>query len=512
MSLSILNLIIYHFCIFFIDCYVLIPLKIDDNEKFPKILSSGNLDENNLSLILFTNIYLGEPKQNVTFIISPDEYNFYMVTNKNNTIDNNSNFYDFRKSKTNNLDIDEKNINTNLVFMSERFYFQNNNQGYIDEKAVDNINLVLYFQKPRFLRFSSFCSDINSYIIFGLKLSEGFDTMEYSLNLIRQLKRKNITNNYKWFIDYNINKNNEENIGHNFINDIKMIIGVEPHELYPNLYKEKNLKLINAKSQNGYVNWGLYFNKICYYQRNDIKDKIIFELNNNANINNTNLEEYLLADIKHNFIFINSPQLFFDYINQNFFNKLFDKKKCFKKGIKYSYIYCENNKEIEEYIQNNFGVIHFINQELNYEFMLGYQDLFIKSNNKILFLIISQKNFKKWILGIPFLKKYFLTYDYDNKVIGFYKQNYKRYIKRKGHLANIFIKIIFIILLILVCANLGFLIGKYFYGYNRKKRMNELQENYLYEFTNNKNKINNKKNIFENTNKEKLISMEMEKL
>ena len=229
-------------------------------------------------------------------------------------------------------------------------------------------------------------------------------------------------------------------------------------------------------------------------------------------INNTNLEEYLIADIEHNFVFINSPQLFFDSINKNFFDKLLEEKKCFKNGIKYSYIYCENTKEIEEYIQNNFGVIYFINQELNYEFKLGYQDLFIKSNNKILFLIITQKDFKRWTMGIPFLKKYFLTYDYDNKVIGFYKQNDKKYIKRKDNLANNFIKIIFIVLLLLICGAFGFLISKYIYGFRRKKRVNELQENYLYELTNNKNKNNNEKNLVGNINKEKLISMEMEKL
>ena len=144
MSIKIFKLIIFYFLIFIIDCYVLIPLKIYDNKFITKIISSENIDENDLSLILYDQISLGEPHQNIFFIIAPDEYNFYMVTNRNNNITNYS-YYDFRKSKTNNIDFEENNMNTNVVFMSEKFYFQNNcdNQNFIKEIGVKNINLIL---------------------------------------------------------------------------------------------------------------------------------------------------------------------------------------------------------------------------------------------------------------------------------------------------------------------------------------------------------------------------------
>ena len=430
-----------------------------------------------------------------------------MVTNRNSIITNDS-FYDYRISKTKNINIDEKNMDLNAVFISEKFYLENKsiNQNYIQEIGVDNINLVLYFQKPNFLRNYDLSSNVNSYIIFGLKLPEGFDRIEYSLNLIRQLKRKNITQNYKWFIDYNSISNNKINDNSNYIKNIQMIIGIEPHEIYPNIYKEKNLILINAKL-NGYVNWGLYFNKIYYYQNNERKEKILFELNNNINMNNKDLSDYLVADIKHDLIFINSPKIFFDSINKNFFNILFQENKCFTKGNTFEYIYCYNKPEIEEYIKNNFKDIYFKNEELNYVFVLGFQDLFIKYGDKILFLMNSQKDLKKWIFGIPFLKKYLLIYDYDHKVIEFYKKDNKRYLIKQDNFKINIIKIILVILLLFIFGALGFLISRNIYGYNRKTRLNELQENYNY-----KEKLTDKNNKKEKENKESLIELRIEKL
>ena len=516
MSINIFKLYIYNFCIIYICCYISLPLNINDKDCFKKISSLENLEEDDLSLILYNKIALGEPKQNVIFIISPEEYNFYMVTSRNNNnIKDTTFYYDFRISKTNNINIDENNPNTNVCFMSEKFFFDNKdvNRENIKEIAAENINLVLYFQKPVFLRYPNFCSNFNSYIIFGLKLSEGFDKMEYSLNLIRQLKKKNVAKNYKWFINYN-NTYSENDIMtySDFFCDINMVIGIELHELFPNEYQERNLRLINSKSLNGYINWGLYFTKIYYCQNNKFRRKILYELNNNANNNNTNLEEYLIADIKHDFKFIISPQIFFDSINKHVFDKLFKEKKCFIGGNKYKYIYCDNTKDIEEYIKNNFKTIFFNNQELNYEFILEYQDLFVKSNNKILFLIITKKDAKRWTFGIPFLKKYILTYDYDNRVIGFYRQFKRRYFRRGIFFKYNIIKIIFFIFLTLVFGILAFFIGRHIFGYKRKKRLNELQENYKYEEKDEENENNNINDYTRNTNQDKLIELEMEKL
>ena len=228
-------------------------------------------------------------------------------------------------------------------------------------------------------------------------------------------------------------------------------------------------------------------------------------------VNNTNLEENLIADIKHDLIFINSPKIFFDSFNKYFFNKLFKEKLCFLEEKKHSLIYCKNSPEIEEYIQNNFKGIYFQNKELNYEFNLGYQDLFIKYEDKIIFLIISKNELKRWIFGIPFLKKDLLIYDYDHKVIGFYKQKNDKFIIKKDNLRNNIIKIILIVFLLVIFCFFGFLISRHLYSYNRKKRLNELGENFKYT----EHFIIKAKESFSNLNtkerNEKLIELKIEK-
>ena len=151
-------------------------------------------------------------------------------------------------------------------------------------------------------------------------------------NLIRQLKKLNITRNYKWFIDYDKNKlnNNLYTSG-----DIRMIIGAEPHEVYSGLYSENDLKLVNAKSKQGIIFWGLKFDKIYYYDNEKNEDNILCELNNDININTTNFEEFLTGEINHDLFFISSPKEYFYSINKDLFNKLTNEKKCFMEEEKY---------------------------------------------------------------------------------------------------------------------------------------------------------------------------------
>ena len=129
-----------------------------------------------------------------------------------------------------------------------------------------------------------------------------------------------------------------------------------------------------------------------------------------------------------------------------------------------------------------------------------------------MFLIITKNDAKRWTFGIPFLKKYILTYDYDNRVIGFYRQFKRRYFRRGIFFKYNIIKIIFFIFLTLVFGILAFFIGRHIFGYKRKKRLNELQENYKYEEKDEENENNNINEYTRNTNQDKLIELEMEKL
>ena len=54
------------------------------------------------------------------------------------------------------------------------------------------------------------------------------------------------------------------------------------------------------------------------------------------------------------------------------------------------------------------------------EFVLTYDDLFMEKGDKLFFLVVFDLSNSKitWLLGKPFLKKYFFSYNYDKKNTG----------------------------------------------------------------------------------------------
>ena len=174
-----------------------------------------------------------------------------------------------------------------------------------------------------------------------------------------------------------------------------------------------------------------------------------------------------------------------NYIKKNFFSDLIKEKKCFRiYKDDLVFYYCDKNKINKEI--KNFPSIYFSNVEFNYVFELNYQDLFLEKNNILIFLVIfydynnpikffADEYVSKWDFGTPFLNKYFLTFDYDNKYIGFYNNNSTLQnaipnpeITNKNKISNnkyyIGIILVLIILLLIICI---FIIKKYFV--NKKK-------------------------------------------
>ena len=123
----------------------------------------------------------------------------------------------------------------------------------------------------------------------------------------------------------------------------------------------------------------------------------------------------------------------------------------------------------------------FILKDISFEFILTYEDVFIKYNDEYIFGIVFDENIDNkdatWILGKPFMKKYNLIYDLDKKIIGLYKgfndgenNNNKR---------NLVFIILVIILSMIVVALIVFIV--YYFQKPRKNRAFELNdENYDY--------------------------------
>ena len=128
-----------------------------------------------------------------------------------------------------------------------------------------------------------------------------------------------------------------------------------------------------------------------------------------------------------------------------------------------------NNEEIKKEIKNRFININLIHMLLEKEFILTYNDLFIEKGNKIYFLIIYDNTIRfNWILGKPFLKKYFFSFNYDKKILTFYEMEKENNINKKEENNKIVILIIIIILLFVIVSVLGFFFAKFIYNYKKR--------------------------------------------
>ena len=98
----------------------------------------------------------------------------------------------------------------------------------------------------------------------------------------------------------------------------------------------------------------------------------------------------------------------------------------------YGYM-CDSSSEFfMEKINNNFPDLIFEHKDLEEKFIFTKNDLFIynmcnKSDPYLYFLILfprlkEEYHVMSWVMGIPFLKKYILSFNFEIKMIGYYKK------------------------------------------------------------------------------------------
>ena len=115
---------------------------------------------------------------------------------------------------------------------------------------------------------------------------------------------------------------------------------------------------------------------------------------------------------------------------------------------------------------------------LKYNFSFDHEDLFLKYNKKVYFLIVFRW-FKsnKWNFGYPFFKKYQIFFDGDRKIFGLYLNDMNNNNINKFSpwiLVFIFAFLFFLTLIIL------FIAIKKINNNKRKIRANELEDNFVY--------------------------------
>jgi hypothetical protein len=163
----------------------------------------------------------------------------------------------------------------------------------------------------------------------------------------------------------------------------------------------------------------------------------------------------------------------------------------------YVYFFSKDLEKIE--IIKNF-TITFYNQELNYNFILDYNDLFLEKRFGYYFLIAFEKEFRStWKIGFPFFKKYKFIFDQKSKSVGFYcpdgcGDGGNSQIKENSFNYKKFFIILGIIIGAIIILIIGIFIGKTIFEV-RKRRANELLEVYKYKEDQNNQITDNQEKI-----------------
>ena len=382
---------------------------------------------------LYAVIGIGLPNQNIVVNILPKQVDF--IFNKMNCLF----FY-------NNIYIDKNNLSPNNISspinitkigyiknLSKSFEksnitnlplsYKNNNYFSGKEKLkIDDYRMFLkrnYIKKQIFpyaqfnlLQFSFIYEEtnINNDINKNEEIcgSIGLDLYNEKNNnkFIEQLRSSNTTKNYYWSFKYfSFDKGN-------------IVFGILPHEYNPDKYKSGHLIETYTNIEEGSMKWSMDLNEIYFFLEQNKKEKISVK-----SVISEGEFDFCLQLIIGSFSY---KELIIKYFFKEFYDKKIYEEEEYKLEINYSIIRCKKEK-FERKI-STFPNLFLYNRLLQNTFELSYEDLFIKLNDYIYFLVIFRKEGEyktnqTWKLGIPFLKRHQIIFNSDTKRIGYYVKN-----------------------------------------------------------------------------------------
>ena len=260
----------------------------------------------------------------------------------------------------------------------------------------------------------------------------------------------------------------------------RIIIGEEPF-IYDNKKSNKKYKVlgaINEKERNQRNNFFLNCDSIYIMKNKDEKEELKSQ------------SVKILIDKG----LILAPDDYKKVIKSLFLDEMLSKEKCheYYNGNQYFY-WCEKTEE--NYIKKNFPTLYFYVQPFFKVFELTYEDLFREKNGKLYFLIYFKNyNYNEYFeIGKILLKKYTFTFNQYNNHIGYYNQDIKIEEEEEKETPVSFwqnktLWIIVSVLFVIFIA-LGVFIAKKVKDNDRKKRLNEVDDdNYEYEQPDNDDK------------------------
>lgn len=239
-------------------------------------------------------------------------------------------------------------------------------------------------------------------------------------NFLYQLKELGIIN----YISFSINETSETG---GFIN-----INLEPNEYCPRLYSIQNkfITFVNGiespdiNTDLGEYLWNLDISLVHYknYEKKMITVNVdYYEMS----------KDIYVALLNPTYGLIKGPLSFRKLMKADFFDQYMKQNICSLSKVNKLYFYSCDAK-YKDTLKKKFPPINFYLLELEYTFVLEFDDLFYEKNGILFFLIChdsasnEQSKFSQiseWVLGRPFFKKYQFSFDVEKKLVTFYKKN-----------------------------------------------------------------------------------------
>lgn len=471
--------------------YISLPFKLKNPyyRRYPPNYSSTNFINDFFTNNLLVEIRLGTPIQDIYSVLNPSSscFTFIEKMKSNNINKNQISKYTPKKSLTFLL-----NKNTKGMTAEDLFLFKDEN----NKNILKNIHIPfsLDLDLGEINEETEFIGELGLNSKFGLKDRK-------CPNFMSELKKK---------------KNIKEKIFslvYNYETEGYLFIGNSLYNIDANKYKKNNFFKINVNRDKNGVKWNIIFDKVY------IHDSFL-EGNSTLSNKSNGGKIYLNAkqvNIKIDQKIIIGTSEYKKMIDNLYFNKLIKSNICKYEIIPFNsrnyYIYSctallfatfETSYPDDDYYQEpvyhylHFPSLIFQSYTLRYSFELKYEQLFQLLGERFYFMVIfdsdeENRNSQEWTIGEQFIKKHTFSFNIDRKSILFYneKQFNDKFeendifeganeidILSKRDNKNIFI------IIILIVGAICFSILSFYLGIKirerRKKRANELRDEYEY--------------------------------
>ena len=414
--------------------YVIIPFQIYKDDEPSEYSSIEDFFTYNSDLQFHEEISIGESSNPIPILFSFDEFGYYFIT-KGTDIGNLNKVYEPLASHSFRYD------NSHYIYFKKFGKSHYANDTFVfnkDSLKCRNINFI-------------YCGEdhnkMNSYMIVGLKLL-GDLIRDSELNLVKQLRQNKYIETYDWSIIFD---ENDKNKG-------VLLMGSEAHKYQPEKFNQNYYlnSVTLSKEINGF--WNLRFDKI-YFMNN--KEELL-------------ITDFLNFNLKHQSNLISGTKAYEKLIKQYFFDDLISQGKCWMETSKLqSRVYiCKNTEEIKNEFKEKFPPLKMEKKAYSKIFELTYDDLFLVKNDKIFFLVyFSYYTTSDWEVGLPFLQKYFLNYNYDTKLISYYNNDLAKFNQEETSSGISAGKVFLIIFLIISVSLLGFYLGRKYILMRRREKI-----------------------------------------